>query len=89
MLTFYEGLLFYRAAAAEHQDLFDGLLLLGLGGCGIALTVTLCVYLTNRYYGILSAFILFAGGTVVAPASIVLILVAIFGGGRTIFIVKE
>ena len=88
-IVFYVGVRYYRVAVATHQDLSDGLALLGFGGFGIALTVAICIYLTNRFYGVISALILLAGGIIVAPVSIALILVAIFGGGRTIFIVKE
>src|SRR5208282_5479702 len=47
-IVFYVGTRYYWAAAAKHEDLSDGFALLGFGGFGIALTVAICIYLTNR-----------------------------------------
>jgi hypothetical protein len=87
--SFYEGILYYRDAVAKHQDLFDGLALLGFGSLGIIATFAVCIYLSNRFYGIVTALVLLAGGLIVVPFSVFALLLVVFGGGRTIFIVKE
>ena len=88
-IVFWQGVIYYRDAVANHKDLSDPLALLGLGASGILATLFACVRATNVPYGIAATLILIAFGLILAPFMIIAILGGAMEGERTVVVRKR
>ncbi|MBT3072028.1 hypothetical protein KKP04_14290 [Rhodomicrobium sp. Az07] len=70
-IIFWEGVLYYSDALAKHENLSNGLALLGLGGVGLLFAFVVNIRLTNVFYGVVATLVQLVLGAFLAPFMII------------------